>query len=153
VDTPEVRLMDALSDLTLPFMWRLRQDAMRAFEGLGVRPMKALLLELIAGGLQSPKAISDVLDTVPPTISAMLGDLERQGLITRQTDPDDRRRVLLTLTGAGEALRRDMQAAWRRMGRSRYEGLSEAELTALLSIMQKLAGNPEGESGGDAGQG
>lgn len=135
-------LTNELSDLTLPLMWSLRQDAVRAFERLGIRPFKALLLELIARGFQHPKSLSEVLDTVPPTISAMLGELETKGLIVRQTDPEDRRRVQLGLTGAGEALRHELQRAWRQAGQGRYAKLSCEELEALLRIYHKLIGEP-----------
>lgn len=132
-------LIDELSDLTLPYMWRLRQDAVRAFEGLGVRPFMALLLELIAQGLRHPKELAEVLDAVPPTISAMLGDLEQRGWIRRKTDPDDRRRVRLELTPAGEAMRDEMRAAWRHSSRTRFAGLSRDDLAALVRLYRKLA--------------
>lgn len=136
----EGELIDELSDLTLPYMWRLRQDAVRAFEELGLRPFKALLLELIAQGLRHPKELSEVLDAVPPTISAMLGELEQRSLIRRDPDPDDRRRVQLRLTPAGEAMRAEMRAAWRRVSRERFEHLSRGELAALLRLYHKLIG-------------
>mgnify|MGYP002779969176 CR=1 FL=1 len=132
------RPSDELSDLTLPFMWRLRQDAVRAFEPLGLRPFQALLLELIGGGMGQPKALAELLDAVPPTISAMLRELEGCGLLRRDTDPADRRRVRLSLTPAGEAVRLELQRAWREASRERFERLSDEELRSLLRLYHKL---------------
>lgn len=134
------RLMDELSDLTLPLMWSLRQDAMRAFEPLQLRPVKALLLELVAQGMRRPKELAGVLDTVPPTISAMLRELTERGLIERDTDPEDRRRVHLRLTPEGERFRLELQQAWREVSRQRYGQLSPEELRTLLGVYHKLIG-------------
>ena len=127
-----------LSDLTLPLMWALRQDAVRAFESLGVRPVKALLVELIARGMQHPKDLSEVLDTVPPTISAMLAELEERDLVSRTIDPSDRRRVQLELTPKGQELREQLREAWLDTGETRLSRLSHEEIAALVTIYQKL---------------
>ena len=132
------QLIAELSDLTLPLMWTMRQDALRAFESLGIRPIKALLLELIERGLQHPKDLSDMLDTVPPTISAMLAELEERGFIERHIDPQDRRRVRLTLTHEGQVLRHKMREQWLEAGRQRLAKLSSAELKTLVDIYKKL---------------
>ncbi len=131
-------LITQLSELTLPLMWSLRQDAMRTFEPLGVRPIQALLFELIAHGIQQPKMLSDMLDILPPTISSMLADLENRGLIARSIDPQDKRRVQLELTEAGYELRHLMQEGWHKTGRERLGQLSVEELESLLAIYQKL---------------
>ena len=132
------KLVEALNELTLPLMWSLRQAAFRAFEPLGIRPIKALLLELIANGMAHPKDLSDVLDTVPPAISAMLGELEGKGLISRGTDPSDRRRVRLALTGKGERLRTTMRGLWRDTGQERLDRLDDADLRTLVRIYRTL---------------
>ena len=127
-----------LSDLTLPLMWALRQDAVRAFESLGIRPIKALLIELIARGMQHPKDLSEVLDTVPPTISAMLAELEERGMVGRTIDPADRRRVQLELTDKGQELRGQLRTAWIDISEARLNRLSHEEITTLVTIYQKL---------------
>ena len=136
--TSRDELITHLSELTLPLMWTLRQDAMRAFEALGVRPVKALLLAFIARGMQHPKDLAEVLDTVPPTVSAMLAELEDAGHVTRQIDPSDRRRVCLTLTPQGEALSAQLKDAWLAAGRERARVLSTDELGALVTTYRKL---------------
>jgi DNA-binding MarR family transcriptional regulator len=132
------RHLKELSELTLPLMWTLRQDALRAFEGLGVRPVKALLIELIARGMQHPKALAEVLDTVPSTISMMLSELESAGYIVRALDSEDKRRTLLTLTPAGDDLRRQLRERWQQTACRRVEVLSAEELAQLVAIYRKM---------------
>ena len=103
---PADLLIEELSEHTLQLMWTLRQEAMRAFEPLGMRPMKALLLELVGRGLVYPKELSDMLDTLPPAISAIVADLEERGLLRRGLDPNDKRKIRLELTPDGQTMRR-----------------------------------------------
>lgn len=119
-------------------MWNLRQLAMRAFEPLGLRPIKALLLELIGRGLVHPKMLAEVLDTVPPTISTMLAELEERDLIVRKADPNDRRRVQLELTESGKQMRQKLKVAWHQTGMERLAKLTPDELQALVTIYRKL---------------
>lgn len=136
--SPQTNLIEELSDLTLPLMWTMRQDAVRAFESLGIRPVKALLLELVGRGFQHPKELSDMLDTVPPTISAMLSELEERGFIARHIDESDRRRVRLSLTAEGQTLRHKMREQWLQAGQQRLAKLSSDELEKLVHIYKKL---------------
>lgn len=127
-----------LSELTLPLMWSLRQDALRAFESLGMRPFKALLVELIARGFEHPKELAEMLDIVPPTVSTMLSELEAAGYIARALDPEDKRRTLITLTPAGEALRETLAERWREAAGRRVAALSPEELRQLVAIYRKM---------------
>ena len=131
-------LIATLSELTLPVMWTMRQDAMRAFEPLGIRPIKALLLGLIAKGLQHPKDLADVMDTHPPAISSMVAELEDAGFLERQIDPQDRRRIRLTLSAQGEDLLTRMQQAWHNVSLERAEQLSDEELGTMISVFQRM---------------
>lgn len=144
VAPPDDLLVRELSELTLPLMWLLRQEAVRAFEPLGIRPIKALLLELVARGMCYPKELSEVLDTVPPAISAMLAELEAKGWLSRAPDPDDRRRVRLELTASGRALLDEMRERWDRAGRTRLAHMSAEELRTLIALYRKLLGGLAG---------
>lgn len=134
-------LIEALSEYSLQLMWMMRQDAMHTFEPLGLRPVRALLLELIGRGCKHPKSLSDVLDTVPPAISAMIAECEQQGLLLRTIDPEDKRRVRLELSPEGETLRQELKQLWRQAGVRRLERLSEDELERLITIYRKLLEN------------
>lgn len=133
-------LVETLSELTLPVMWTMRQDAMRAFEPLGLRPIKALLLGLIAKGIQHPKQLADFMDTHPPAISNMVAELEDSGYITRQIDSSDKRRIQLTLTEHGESYMLQLGEAWHKISLERAKDLSNEELSIMISVFQKMMG-------------
>jgi DNA-binding MarR family transcriptional regulator len=131
-------LIETLSELTLPVMWTMRQDAMRAFEPLHIRPIKALLLGLIAKGLQHPKNLADIMDTQPPAISSMLAELEDAGYIERNIDPKDRRRIQLKLSPEGDKLMLELGKAWHQTSLDRAEKLSNEELQTMIYAFQKM---------------
>lgn len=131
-------LIDNLNQLTMPLMWAMRKAAVRTLEPLGVRPVQMLLLEAITQGLAYPKELSELLDTVPPAISALLADAEGQGLIRREGDPHDGRRVRLALTPKGERLREEVRTLWRDNERERLAPLSDDDLRTLLRIYRTL---------------
>jgi len=49
----------------------------------------------------NPSELSEHLAVTRNTVSALLGGLERQGYITRELDPEDKRRFVIRLTPAG----------------------------------------------------
>jgi len=55
-------------------------------------------------GFVLPSEISNIMGISSARIAAALNSLERKGLITRQIDPSDRRRILVELTSEGKAL-------------------------------------------------
>ena len=47
--------------------------------------------------------VAALLGVTPPTVTSVVDGLESRGLVSRTTDPDDRRRVRLGITEAGTA--------------------------------------------------
>lgn len=83
----------------------------------------------------------------PQSLTRLLADLQRRGLITRTPDPTDRRQNRIGLTAAARALLADD-----RRGRDRWlaEAMSarltarqRAQLTAALPLLDQLAGHEE----------
>jgi DNA-binding MarR family transcriptional regulator len=55
---------------------------------------------------EGPGSVSDlaqVLRVRPQSMAQTVGDLEAEGMVERNPDPDDRRRALVSLTDAGQA--------------------------------------------------
>ena len=79
------------------------------------------------------------------TLTPLLKRLESAGRIARTRDPADERRVLITLTEAGKALRSEAQCIPPQIGAAL--GLTAAELAALKTGLDKLraALNDSGE--------
>ena len=57
-----------------------------------------------AGGSLSPTVLAQRLLVTPASVTSLLDTLERRGLLTRTPDPDDRRKVIVTISHAGRAL-------------------------------------------------
>ena len=56
--------------------------------------------------------LSSRLSMATSRVAAVLGSLEKKGLLERENDAVDRRRVLVSLTQAGEALCEKAQSAF-----------------------------------------
>jgi DNA-binding MarR family transcriptional regulator len=73
------------------------------------------------------------------TMTERLDRLERRGLISRQPAPQDRRSVLIELTGTGLALIDAAADELTAAERALLSGLDPADQTALASLLAKLA--------------
>ncbi len=77
-----------------------------------------------------------------PSVTVMVGRLERAGLVSRRPDPSDRRSVLVELTPDGKRTLARISAARRELLRNRLQALSEDERRALglaLPALERLA--------------
>jgi DNA-binding MarR family transcriptional regulator len=54
-----------------------------------------------------PSEISNIMDISSARVAAALNSLERKGMITRDIDPGDRRRILVNLTPKGEEMAKE----------------------------------------------
>ncbi|MCL1835290.1 MAG: winged helix DNA-binding protein [Oscillospiraceae bacterium] len=86
-----------------------------------------------------PSELSDAVGISGARIAATLNSLEKKGYITRQIDPEDRRRILVTLTDTGreqeETYRRALVDSVERMLRL----LGERDAKEYVRISRKLA--------------
>ena len=57
-----------------------------------------------AGQPLSPTAIAERLIVTTASVTSLLDTLERRGLVERQPDPTDRRRLLIVITQEGKAI-------------------------------------------------
>lgn len=86
-----------------------------------------------------PSEISTEMNISSARIAATLNSLDKKGLITRQIDVDDRRRILVDLTPAGKELaERHRQTALSTTIRM-LESLGEKDARELVRIMEKLS--------------
>ncbi|WP_217895493.1 MarR family winged helix-turn-helix transcriptional regulator [Oceanibaculum nanhaiense] len=81
------------------------------------------------------------------TLTPLLKRLENAGRIARTRDPADERRVLITLTGDGQALRTEARCIPPRIGAAL--DMTPTELTALKSGLDKLRTALNGEGGSE----
>jgi len=71
---------------------------------------------------------------------AVLDELERRGLAERRSDPADRRKRSIHLTGEGHSQLQKMRAVARTVGEQNFARLSDEERATLHHLLRKLAG-------------
>ena len=123
---------------------RLRQEA--AAETAGLTPTSVAALATIERhGPMTPSEIADVERVKRPTVTRTLGCLEREGLIDRSEDPDDRRSALVSVNAAGrERLRRLRRRKNAYLARHMRE-LSDEEVETLARAAEILERMRQGE--------
>jgi DNA-binding MarR family transcriptional regulator len=131
-------LIAEIDTLVMPLMSLMQQDFLESIKPFSLNPGAAILLEHVAKGVKHPKELAHLLETVPPVISAILGELEGKGLLERTIDPHDRRRVQLTLSKDGKKLHEKIRERSMALGGERLSKLSDQELTSLIQIFRKL---------------
>ncbi|MGC9399211.1 MAG: MarR family winged helix-turn-helix transcriptional regulator [Anaerolineae bacterium] len=97
-------LLDAAHALIegVPRLARLmRQDLRRHSAGLFTEPQFRVMAVLYREGEQCFSGLADYQGVSLPTMSKLIQGLEARDLVGRMRDPEDRRRVLLSLTEEG----------------------------------------------------
>ncbi len=105
--------------------------------GLSVAQFRALLhLRRRPGSGLSE--IADHLGTSVPAASELVSRLVRQGLVVRETDPAERRRIRLTLSPAGTAQLDEAQRVAMQWLRGLVEALEPGRRRALVEALTDL---------------
>lgn len=74
-----------------------------------------------------------------PTMANTLNRMQRDGLISRESDPVDGRRSLVELTARGRALEPALVAAADSVNAEAVAGLSDSEAQTLIALLIKVA--------------
>ena len=74
-------------------------------------PENAAVARLSRSGPTTSSALAKLEQISPQSMGATLAGLEARGLVARRPDPDDGRRVVLSLTDAGQQVLRDKRDA------------------------------------------
>ena len=106
-------------------------------------PESSALARLDRTGPATPGALAKVEQISPQSMGATLAALEARGLIARQADPGDGRRVVLSVTDAGlELLRNKRGARTEQLAQALSAGFTAAELRQLAAaapLLERLA--------------
>ena len=97
-----------------------------------------LLNQLDREAFLYPSRIAEMLFCDRPTATVVINNMEAQGWITRERDPDDRKRVRVCITAAGREKRAAIAAAGGDNTFDPLACLSTAEQTELEKLMSKL---------------
>jgi DNA-binding MarR family transcriptional regulator len=98
----------------------------------------SVLASLAEQGAASQAALGRRLWIDRSDLHALLAELERDGLVGRARDPEDRRRNVVTLTPAGKALLRRLDKRIEAAQAALLEPLSAAERRELIGLLERL---------------
>jgi long-chain acyl-CoA synthetase len=90
---------------------RLARHVEQALDPLDLSLPQYRVLSLLADGSSASSALAGRLAVSPPSVTAVVDGLVARGLVERQADPADRRRLTLLLSGDGLALLRRAESA------------------------------------------
>ncbi len=96
--------------------------------------------------------LADVLEVAPRTITGLIDNLERDGLVARVADPEDRRSTQAQLTDAG---RQRIEAMWRHGFEQQVaitEGFTPEDLLQLRHLCLRVVQNLNRIEGGSHGR-
>jgi len=131
--------------------------ALRVGVGLLVRRLRAVAVDgdgltmsetsalsrLDRGGPATPSALAKLERISPQSMGATVGTLEAKGLVAREPDPDDGRRVVLSLTDDGRRVMRQRRTERHAMlAQALSDGFTPAELAQLMTaapLIERLA--------------
>ncbi|WP_131768112.1 MarR family winged helix-turn-helix transcriptional regulator [Candidatus Protofrankia californiensis] len=106
-------------------------------------PESSALVRLERGGPTTAAALAKLEQISPQSMGATLGALETRGLVERRPDPQDGRRVILSITEAGlQALRDRRNARTEQLAQALSTGFTHAELEQLMAaapLLERLA--------------
>ena len=101
-------------------------------------PRLSALSVLVFAGPQSLGALAAAEQVSAPTMSRIVDALARAGLVTRKSDPDNRRRVVVAATETGRALLEAGRERRVRALEARLARLADSERRALARAAEIL---------------
>ncbi len=99
------------------------------------------ILKHLTHGPVTQAWLAEHLQMNAPALSKLIDNLESKGLVTRAIDPEDRRRMVITLTGEGRDFQQTMRAQMMERVKGSLRTLSPQEratLSAALDIVVNL---------------
>jgi DNA-binding MarR family transcriptional regulator len=114
----------------------------RLLQAAGVRLDRAgatLLHKLHLHGALRVTVLADLLGVDAPTVTRKIQQLERDGLVGRDADPDDRRATRIHLTPAGRRTLDRVMKARRQWLDKLLQDWNDTELEAFASLLGKFS--------------
>ena len=105
----------------------------------GVSPNQFLVLMALAEtGQVCQQFLAGVIGIDPRNIVPILDSLEARGLVSRETDPADRRRRLIELTGVGLRIVAELSALGEQTERELLASVPQADQESLRRILRSV---------------
>lgn len=155
--TLEIELFDVYSfcmnpPTTQPIGLHIQRTARllnRAFEDVlaaadGSLPTWLILLNLRAGKARTQRELASAVGIQGPTLTHHLDRMDRDGLITRARDPENRRVQRVELTDTGIAAFDRLRTVALDFDRRLRDGIADEEVAALGDLLDRLEANVAG---------
>lgn len=118
----------------------------RAFDGAleeagGSRPVWLILLSVKVKDFDTQAELAREIGIEGPTLTHHLDTMERDGLVTRERDPDNRRSIRVALTPEGDALFERLRAAAESFDHQLRRGISAAEVDQVRDLLTRMGEN------------
>jgi DNA-binding MarR family transcriptional regulator len=97
-----------------------------------------MLLNRSSDQPSTPAELADEAGVTRATMTGLIDTLEKDGLVIREADADDRRTVLVRLTRQGRAFVQKIVPDYFRCVSAIIEPLSESERNQLVRLLQKI---------------
>lgn len=105
----------------------------------GLTGPQLLLLQLIANsGEVTAGVIAREVSLSQATVTSIIDRLERKGLLQRERNTDDKRKVMVSLTTEGKSALEKAPTLMQESFINRFDKLEEWEQSQLLSSLQRL---------------
>ena len=92
-------------------------------------------------GPRTPAELADAAGVTRATMTGLIDTLERDGLVKREPDPDDRRMMSVLLTPKGEKFLNEFLPGHFKLMAELMAPLSESERKTLVKLLVKIQGN------------
>jgi DNA-binding MarR family transcriptional regulator len=135
---PTESLAVGVAQLSRMFDRELRAALLQTGVAPGQLPV---LLALYEADGRTQADVARELAVEQPTMARTLTRMERDGLVERRADADDRRRARVHLTERSRALRVQLIDAARGVNRRAVRGLSAEQREALYQAVERATGN------------
>ncbi|WP_425839738.1 MarR family winged helix-turn-helix transcriptional regulator [Microbacterium sp. PA5] len=133
------KLLSSLSALILLWNSPVLQGEILAKSGEALdQPAHQALRHLLAWGATRPSVLAEVIGTSASNVSKIIGRLDRDGLIERDTDGQDRRAAVIRLTVRGEAAARGVYVLGDRMIAEVLEGWSPGDVRRYTVLTDRF---------------
>jgi DNA-binding MarR family transcriptional regulator len=117
-----------------------KAQALATIEQAGFDAYDYGVLAIVAEGARETQAtIGEALSVDPSRLVALLDSLEERGLISRQRDPHDRRRHVVTITGSGRRQLSRLRAIVQRFEDEYFGPLGEEGRASFHAQLIRLA--------------
>jgi DNA-binding MarR family transcriptional regulator len=97
-----------------------------------------MLLNRACSDPKTPAELADEAGVTRATITGLLDNLERDGLVVREMSPEDRRTILVRLTEQGQRCLDGLLPHYCRRVSAIMEPLTEAERITMVQLLQKV---------------